>query len=106
MPAVGLDPSDTAAFETLMWAAGSGVDVEMDNMLELVYQNYQTENDGPGICVNAINSTHCAFSNLTYNQWLSSAVLKTPMPDQTVKSLSYVNNYAPYSQLAVSPEMS
>ena len=83
-----------------MYATSSNVDVEIDNLLEKIYQNYQ-----PAVCENHINATHCAFSNLTYNQWLSGAVLKTPIPGQKVDSLRYVNQYQNYSQLAVSPEL-
>ena len=107
MAALGMnatDPTDMATFRTMMWATSSGIDVKMDDELEAVYQNYQLE--GADICVNDISATHCAFSNLTYNQWLTSAVLKTPMPGQVVTSTSYVQQYAPYSQLTVSPELS
>ena len=55
MPAVGLDPSDVTGFEDLMYSPSSGVDVEMDNLLELIYQNYRPSTDPgapPGICEN------------------------------------------------------
>ena len=51
-------------------------------------------------------SSHCAFSNLTYNQWFSGNVLSNPLPGQTVTSTNYVENYRQYSQLFVSPELS
>lgn len=41
----------------------------------------------------------CSFSNLTYNQWLSGAVLKNPLPGQVVRDLSFQRNYAGYTQL-------
>jgi hypothetical protein len=35
----------------------------------------------------------CAFSNLTYNQWLSGSVLLNPLPGQVVNDTSFVRNY-------------
>ena len=40
MVALGLnptDPTDIETFDTLMYATSSGIDVEMDNLLEKIY---------------------------------------------------------------------
>lgn len=47
----------------------------------------------------------CAFSNLTYNQWLSGSVLLNPLPGQIVTDTSYVRNYKNYTQLPIPIEL-
>ena len=48
----------------------------------------------------------CAFSNLTYNQWLTGAVLvDPPIPQWNVVSTGYVEQFAGYSNFTVSPEL-
>ena len=78
MLAIGLNaslPADEIDFEIIMYDTSSHVDVQFDNLLANIHTNYID------LCDNQISSTHCAFSNLTYNQWLTGAVLATPLPD-------------------------
>ena len=47
------------------------------DVLAPVYTHYQSV----GVCVgNTDIYSGCSFSNLTYNQWFSGAVLKNPLP--------------------------
>ena len=55
----------------------------MESAQDNIYTQYKD------ICNNDISSTRCAFSNLTYNQWFSGAVLSNPLPGQTVSSVNY-----------------
>lgn len=71
----------------------------MESAQDNIYTQYKD------ICDNGISSSRCAFSNLTYNQWFSGAVLSNPLPNQVVSSVSYAQNYANYTQLFVSPEL-
>ena len=49
---------------------------------------------------------YCAFSNLTYNQWLSGAILTEGLPEWDIVSTGYVEQWQGYSQLTISPELS
>lgn len=86
-------------FDTMMYSSSSGVNTVMESAQDNIYTQYKD------ICNNDISSTRCAFSNLTYNQWFSGAVLSNPLPGQAVSSVSYAQNYANYTQLFVSPEL-
>ena len=46
----------------------------------------------------------CAFSNLTYAQWLNGTILQNPLENQVVTSDGYVKNYSPYSNFWIEPE--
>ena len=60
-----------------------------------------------GVCNSTVVSM-CAFSNITYSQWLDGTVLLNPLPGQVVTDNSYQRNYpySLYTQLPIAPELS
>lgn len=71
-----------------------------------VYAHYSQPTVDGGLCDSQIVS-QCAFSNLTYNQWLHGSVLYYPLPGLDIEPImaSYTLFYAGYSWLQYPPEV-
>ena len=75
----------------------------MTGVQTAVYTHYRDI----GVCNSTVVSM-CAFSNITYSQWLDGAVLLNPLPGQVVTDNSYQRNYpySLYTQPPIAPELS
>jgi hypothetical protein len=71
-----------------------------------IYAHYSSPGVDGGICNSQVVS-QCAFSNLTYNQWLRGSVLLYPLPgmDIPITSVAYTIQYSGYSLLQYPPEV-
>ena len=72
-----------------------------DGLAGKIFEHYS----GPGICSSQLAGySRCAFSNLTYSQWLDNAVLNYPLNSAKDGSSGYVMRYSPYSSGWITPE--
>lgn len=99
---MALSGLDAATINTTLY----GEDSEWETLYNTIQGDIKTHFDGvtEAICQPTIELPTCAFSNLTYSQWLNGSVLKNPLSDQNVTSTGYVLNYGNLASGWITPE--